>query len=61
MDNSLALKVHTNLGITLEAQGLLRAACIHYRSVPDCTPETLVTLSGQGGHNTDLVRKTRRN
>ena len=60
MDNSLALKVHTNLGITLEAQGLLRAACGHYRSVADCIPETLVTLSAQRGYNTEPMQKTRR-
>ena len=60
MDNSLALKLHTNLGITLEAQGLLRAACSHYRSVPNSFPEILVTLSTiQRDYNTEPMQQTR--
>jgi hypothetical protein len=37
-ERSLAMKIHTNLGITLEAQGLLMGACQSYRYPPPPLP-----------------------
>ena len=34
-DAMLLPKVHVNLGIAMEAEGLLLGACEHYRSTPD--------------------------
>lgn len=42
-DERLVPKVHVNLGITLEADGRLLAACNHYQCAPDsCTSHTMV-------------------